>query len=687
VHVHLVSAPTHSAAILSAADIADFYDAPLGILTLAAVLENKGWPVSVSDPDAWRGAYLQTGGSGEEWPEAFARSLARNGCPVYGFSTICSSFPTTLRIVRTLRALRPEARMIFGGPQASVVDEPILREFGYIDYVVRGEADETLPQLLDSIASGNRLLDFIPGIDFRLGREIRRTGPAAPLTNLDPLPLPAYHLLGKFRRISRAAIELGRGCPFACKFCSTNNFFRRKFRLKSPGAIIGQMRAMEARYGTRIFSMVHDMFTVDRRAVAEFCRAMIESGDSYRWSCSARTDCVDPELLTLMAEAGCRGIFFGIETGSARMQKIVDKNLDLDEARANVFASHKCSIATTVSLITGFPEECEADLRDTVGFIMDAARLDSSAPQLHLLAPLAGTPIERAFRGRLKLDRIGSDISGAALSTEELSWVEQYPEIFPDFYSVPSPHLDRAYLRDVRSFLLCGLDVIRWLLVALHQTAGHILDVYAEWVAYLKEGGHVSDFRSPDGIALFLTFSEERYDSKKAVAAFAAYYRALLSWPAVVEPVENFESEQPAAEGVPTIGRSAKLVKTRGSFRLLLDHLRGGTCDWFEDDSPGAIIVRRMSHSKGEVLDLPPLGVLILELCDGRRNCFEIAREVDRSGLANQIKAPALAVVTSACRQFQADGLVSFAGRRPLAWASQARFTSSSHEGAFSNRL
>src|SRR5437660_4516521 len=160
-----------------------------------------------------------------------------------------------------------------------------------------------------------------------------------------------------------AALELGRGCPFACTFCSTNDFFRRNFRLHSPERMLRDMRAIATQYGIRSFVLVHDMFTVDRRKVAAFCDAMIASGEGFTWSCSARTDCVDEELLELMARAGCKGIFYGVEVGSDKMQMVIDKHLATQRAHETIDASERLGIASTVSLISGFPEETWDDVR------------------------------------------------------------------------------------------------------------------------------------------------------------------------------------------------------------------------------------------------------------------------------------------------------------------------------------
>src|SRR5262249_32027050 len=151
-------------------------------------------------------------------------------------------------------------------------------------------------------------------------------------------------------------------------------FFRRKFRLKSPAQMLEHMRAIASRYGIRNFKLVHDMFTVDRKRVVEFCEALIASGEQFGWSCSARTDCVDAELLELMSRAGCHGLFFGVETGSARLQKIIDKGLDLDQSRAVIDTAHRLGMGNTVSLITGFPEENQDDLRETLAMYVHAMR-------------------------------------------------------------------------------------------------------------------------------------------------------------------------------------------------------------------------------------------------------------------------------------------------------------------------
>ena len=392
--------------------------APVGILSLAAVLEAKGLQPEVVDLNRVYYEWLRDSSPDKVDFCSFAGDyFAARDFDFFGFSTVCSSYPVTLRIAAEVKRVHPKAVVVLGGPQASVVDLPTMRAFPSIDLVVRGEAEQTLPELVDALGERSSLA-AIPGITFRRNHdgEIVRN-PAAPLVaDLDALPFPAFHLFPDVRHCRHFPLELGRGCPFSCTFCSTNDFFRRNFRLKSPAQMIADMRRVRQTYGINSFELVHDMFTVDRKRVVAFCEALLEAKrknpeDSFIWGCSARTDCVDEELIALMSRAGCRGIFFGIETGSRRMQKIIDKGLELNDSAERVRSCDKFKINTAVSLMAGFPDETMNDLRDTAAFFVDSLRYDHADPQLSILAPLADTPITRQHKDALVLNDDAADMS------------------------------------------------------------------------------------------------------------------------------------------------------------------------------------------------------------------------------------------------------------------------------------
>jgi radical SAM superfamily enzyme YgiQ (UPF0313 family) len=459
-------------------------DPQLGILSLAAVLQAQGEGVRIFDLNGLYIRYAISAGpsAGAEFAEYAARSIATKEEEVYGFSSICSSYPLTLRIAKALKLLRPDSAVLLGGPQASVVDLQTLTVFPFIDLVLRGEAEQTLPQLLDQLR-GTRKFDRVPGLTYRVGSELRRNPNAPVIEDLDALPSPAYHLTDWLRGADKADLELGRGCPFSCTFCSTNDFFRRRFRLRSPERVLSDMRVIAATYSIHDFELIHDLFTVDRRRVAAFCETMIASGKGFTWSCSARTDCVDEELLELMARAGCRGIFYGVEVGSGRMQKIIDKQLDVQRAHQVIDATERMGIQSTVSLITGFPEETWDDIRQTLHVYMHSSSCPHSDPQLNLLAPLAETPLYSKYRNTLLLEELCSDMSHQARSQNvaDLQLIRSHPEIFPNFYVVPTPHLERDALRELWEFTLMATARFRWMLVAIDQNSSGILDFFMVW--------------------------------------------------------------------------------------------------------------------------------------------------------------------------------------------------------------
>ncbi len=633
--------------------------APLGILSLAAVLEEQGQASELVDLNELHLSYLRSGvgDQGVDLYRFVLEELLQREFDVIGFSSICSSYPLTLRLAEGIRRRRPGARIILGGPQASAVDAATLEHFPAVDVVVRGEAEQTLPELLEAFEL-NRDPGQVPGLTFRRRGEIVRNPPAQLLKDLDRLPLPAYHLHPFVKRAETRflglSLELGRGCPYACTFCSTNDFFRRQFRLKSPPVVIEQMSRLEAEYGVRYFDLIHDMFTVDRKKVVAFCEAMIASGKDFRWHCSARTDRVDEELLALMAEAGCRGVFYGIETGSAALQKKIKKRLDLDQARAHIRASSKAGLGPTVSLITGFPEETESDFRDTVDFFMDALRLEDAVPQLHILAPLADTPLHRRFKGRLILDDAFSDISrqGFGQDPADRRLIADFEDIFPNFYGVPTP-LSRSRLMEIRGFLLAGAAHFRWLLVALHREPGEILEVFQqfqEWRIRSSEEGDRSEagpghYRTAEFRATFAAFVRERYSQPETAAVFSA----LLKLAKITEDAQDLRpgretqredlAEPIRPKSVPRLAQDVRTVTIGVDYPSLMQHLTDGRDLELVPRARRQVVSRKPPGKRFEVSQLSGLLATLLDLCDGTRTVEEISERLATSPAEAELDA------------------------------------------------
>ena len=275
------------------------------------------------------------------------------------------------------------------------------------------------------------------------------------LQDLDELPWPAYDLhpireLG----LTSLRVEAGRGCPFNCTFCSTASFFGRRYRLKSAERLVGELDFLHAAYGIAHFELTHDMFTANKHKVRRFCETVVQRG--YTWSCSARMDCVDSELLVTMHEAGCRSIYYGVETGSARMQKISRKHLDLALVEPILDVTSRVGMKAVVSTITGYPEEKEEDQDATLDLLgtclVRAADLISL--QLHLLTPEPGTELHAEYGDRLEYDGHISDFNFPALQADDSRVMSEHPRLFMNHHYYPTVLPRAQHLFVDRSFPL-----------------------------------------------------------------------------------------------------------------------------------------------------------------------------------------------------------------------------------------
>ncbi len=619
--------------------------APVGILSLAAVLEREGTYSQIIDLNEWYYQYLRSRDDSVDFCAFAGDKLQDYSFDVIGFSTICSSYPLTLRIAECVKRANPASFVVLGGPQASVVDEATMRSFPFIDCIVRGEAEETFPAVLAALGSFADLED-IRGITFRRGEDVIRTPNAHVIEDLDSLPLPAFHLCPHLKASRYIPLELGRGCPFACTFCSTNDFFRRNFRLKSPHTMIEQMKAVKDAYQIQTFDLIHDMFTVDRKRVVAFCEALLASGEAFYWNCSARTDCIDEALVELMESAGCRGIFFGIETGSERMQVLINKRLDLPEAMRMVECNDGYRIRTAVSLISGFPDENREDLQDTVSFFVDSLRYDYAEPQFHIMAPLAATPIEVKYRDQLSFDNVISDMSyqGWRQAPPDLDLIRAHPDIFPNFYAVPTPGLDRQHLKELRDFLLNGAVRFRWLLIALHQETGDLMSIFDQWRVWREHldapTSASSDYRpyysSLEFRSDFLRFIKEEIHAKSypenlAIAAILDYESEIHDDSSSAEPSQTVtpqDRRKPInSNSIPITAQSIKVKHVNRDYKTLVEQLRRKKPLTDGSRQGVTLAVRRAPSGRLDIIQLSDMSAEIVSMCNGTRSVKTISDE------------------------------------------------------------
>lgn len=486
---------------------------PLGILSIGTVLLERGDWVRIRDLQ--RSVRLGQLPLDDGFYELACDLILADNPDVVGFTAMSVSLPSALLIAKAVRARRPAVCIVFGGPQVTLCAELVMARFPWVDVVVRGEGERTVAELMEAF-EGGRTLAGVPGIDYRVLGEVWSTPDRPVIENLDTLPPIRYELLEDLQYYKKEEdglpsmpIDSGRGCPWGCTFCSTSLVWRRKFRLKSMPRLLSEMQALRERYGILAFSLQHDMFTTVRKLVVEFCQGLITAHNTLHWGCSSRVDMVDSELLHLMARAGCRSIFFGVESASPELQQEMKKHLDLGLVLPVVKECADLKIAVTTSFIVGFPEETEEQLDQTLEMALACKALGANNVQLHVLIPESGTALARQVQERLILreDHLrASRVLVIHQGVRELEMLREHPDIFAAFYNIAPTHLGIAQLYEIAStFRLLIYLYPRTIWLALKATRASPLALWRRFKEWL--GQRETDLIETDLGQLQRTFS------------------------------------------------------------------------------------------------------------------------------------------------------------------------------------
>lgn len=434
---------------------------PVGLLALLSSLSEAGYTAEIYKP-------CKTLISKKDY-RFVAEEIVSYKCRTVGFSTWCHSFPEAILVVTELKKIVPDLPTIFGGPHISAIDADAMDKFKEIDYILRGEADQSLPKLLSFILDGSKRneMNNIPGLTYRdkynYSRIIRTSEPPF-IEKLDTLPVPAYE---KITDINSLRLDVGRGCPFHCIFCSTNQFFSKKYRLKSVERILMEMNICQHSLNIDHMGFSHDNLTVNEKFTeklsARIKKANSEKKDPIYWTCSTRIDCITEEMITAMYEGGCRALFFGIESGSPDIQKQIKKNLDLGNIFNKIEQAIQLGMKVTVSYIIGFPDESEEDVEMTLKSVLQMASMGAE-PQMTLLSVLPGTPLFLKYVSHLKYDGKTFGMAGSFLTQPVIKLVKSNRKLFSSFHYIPCKYLNRedlVFISNIVNLLFLFLPTMR----------------------------------------------------------------------------------------------------------------------------------------------------------------------------------------------------------------------------------
>ena len=363
-----------------------YYRLPsLGIGYIAAVLEKNGYDVYIIDRTISKNEI-----------SGLADEIVAMKPHVVGFYCISETFKMVMQILKIVKQESPSVITMIGGPHVyGLPNQGISHD--WIDYSFWGEAEESFLKLLES-GFDSREFSNIPGLIYKDSSQVK-INPMALIENLDNLPMPARHLyppLNRYRpsilaykRLPATGIITSRGCAYKCIFChSGKGHF--KLRFHSPDYVLEEIKYLKKDFGINELIFFDDSFLIDQKRALKICKGIIKENIDISWSCNARVNNLNKNLLKTLKKAGCWLIQIGVESGNQNILKTIKKGITLEQVEKACILACEAGLEVKTYFILGHPKETLKTLNDTVKFM---TKLRAHYASINFMTPLPGTEL------------------------------------------------------------------------------------------------------------------------------------------------------------------------------------------------------------------------------------------------------------------------------------------------------
>ncbi|MBN2407705.1 MAG: radical SAM protein [Elusimicrobia bacterium] len=333
---------------------------------------------------------------------------------IVGFSVYDRNIHFSLRLAESVKSADPGRTIVFGGPACyrEITDRRFIGK-PFIDVVVQGEAEASLPDLAGRLKNGESLAGC-PGIIYKTGAEIIYTGCRDAIKDINTLPYPDFSDLLKYHPgQTTLPLQSSRGCIQKCVFCEEHNMWK-PYRSMTGERIFEEISFQVRNTGISRFAFHDSLLNGNIRELDRFCSLMIDNRlyliegieDKNRWGTGPFNDIMwggyavirremDRRLLKKMRMAGCVSLVYGLESASANVLKLMMKRQETALAREVIKNTHEAGINTCIFFMFGFPGETDGDFEETLGFVeRNSAYIDSVSPSISFCAVLKGTYLD-----------------------------------------------------------------------------------------------------------------------------------------------------------------------------------------------------------------------------------------------------------------------------------------------------
>ncbi|MFA5029376.1 MAG: radical SAM protein [Patescibacteria group bacterium] len=373
---------------------------PLGLLYLASFLEKNGYrEVKVVDADV---ALMS-------WP-ALRDFLIKEKPEIVGLSGASLVLPALIKTAQLAKEALPGVITIAGGFGPTKEPEKVLRDSsGSIDFIVRGEGEVTLLEMVKQIESREKRYNQIKGLAYLDQNNLVITESREAVRDLDSLPWPAYHLLeqkfsdyggmhARYKEMGRpnAVMIAARGCPHRCTFCSLGS---RLYRQRNPRDVVDEMESYVKKFQAKSIQLYDDEFVglspKQNEWINQICDEIIRRDLDKKLSFLVQGRCsqfVDLKTLQKMRQANFRWIWWGVESGSQKVLDLIKKDLKIENVIRDFSLAKQAGIKSLMFIMVGFPGETPADIKMTAALVKKIKPDDIA---IHIVTPYPGSEMRK----------------------------------------------------------------------------------------------------------------------------------------------------------------------------------------------------------------------------------------------------------------------------------------------------
>ena len=352
---------------------------PVTLATMAAMILKEGDEVKLSDCIVDNITF-----------EQLKKNISRFNPDLIVINTATASIYSDLNCAKIAKEVLPGIKTLAFGLHVTALPDEVFSISPFLDYVIRGEPEFCLLELVREIKNGFSRISQIKGLSYRDDRKVTHNEKREFTEDLNMLPSPAWELIDTKNYLLPLSDEpfllvtTSKGCPHSCLFCPAKPFYGNRIRLRDSKIVVDEMEHARKKFGVRQFLMWSESFTEHRDYVIRLCEEIRKRNLDISWACNSRVDKIDSELLKLMRLAGCWMIGYGVESGDEGILKSSGKSITIAQIENAIKLAKNENLEVAAHVIFGLPGETMKTGKKTIkwltGLNIDFAQIYCAVP-------------------------------------------------------------------------------------------------------------------------------------------------------------------------------------------------------------------------------------------------------------------------------------------------------------------